>query len=61
VKLVDAIRTKLAFATGTPDPFDTSTIPNLPFVVHVISYGNDNACTFVACDSLRLWLHGQAK
>lgn len=61
MKLVDAIRAELAFATSTPYPFDAGAVSHLPLVVHVISDSNDNPRALVACDALCFRLHRQPK
>lgn len=61
VKLVAAVCAKLALPADSPDPFDASTVPNFPFVMHVVTYSNDDTSTLVTGNPLGGGLHGHTE
>jgi hypothetical protein len=49
--LICAIRAKLAFPAHARDPLDTGAVPDLPEIVHVGAYGDDDTRAFVPGDA----------
>lgn len=61
MELVAAVGAEFAFSADTPYPFDTSTVPDFPFMMHIVTYGDNNTSAFVAGDSFGRGLHGHSE
>lgn len=61
MQFIHAICTELTLATRAPNPLDSSTVTDLPLMVHCIAYGNNDTGTLVAGNPFRRRLHINAK
>jgi hypothetical protein len=55
--LVVTVRTELALPANRCNPLDTSTITNLPEILHIGAYGNYHTGTFVSGDAVGAFRH----